>query len=126
MIKPPLSGDGAGLAIADQGAAQLQAWVGVVKGGVARALLAITGLALQHQRLGGSDGEVQLANLALHLEGGGEQRRPLGGKPPLLEPILAAVGPRQSRPLPTGTFILLVAATVEIRDGKLGQPELGG
>lgn len=103
----------------------MQARVGVVKGGVARALLAVTGLALQHQRFGGSDGEVQLANLALHLEGCGEERSPLRGKPPLPEPILAAAGPRQPRPLPTGPFILLVAATVEIRDGKLGQPELG-
>ena len=77
MIKPALTRDLARLAIEGQSAGERQARVGVVKRGVAWTLLAVTLFALQYQRLGGIDLEVQLANFALHLEGGGKESLPL-------------------------------------------------
>ena len=125
MIEPALTADVADLAIQGQGAAEGQARVGVVEGGVARALLAVTLFALQHRRLGGTHLQIKIPRLALHLEGGGKKRFPLRGQCPLFEPILTATGTGQSRPLAAGALVLLVAAFAHIRDGELGQPELG-
>ncbi len=124
VIKPPLTADVAGFAIQGQGAADDQAGVGVVKGGVARALLAVTRFALQHRRLGGAHLHIKIPRLALHLEGGGKERFPLRGKHPLFQPILTAAGTGEPRPLAAGALVLLVAAFAHIRDGELGQPEL--
>lgn len=126
VIKPALTADVTGLPIQDQGAADGQARVGVVEGGVARALLAETRFTLQYRGLGGAHLHIKIPRLALHLEGGGKERFPLRGKPPLFQPILTTVGTGEPRPLAAGALVLLVAAFAHIRDGELGQPELRG
>ncbi len=126
MIEPALTADVAGLAIQGQGAADGQARVGVVEGGVAWALLAVALFALQHRRLGGTHLQIKIPRLALHLEGGGKERFALRGQHPLFQPILAAAGTGKPRSLAAGALVLLVAAFAHIRDGELGQPELGG
>ena len=65
VIEPALTADVAGLAIQGQGAADGQARVGVVEGGVARALLAVTRFALQHHRLGGANPEIVFRTVAV-------------------------------------------------------------
>ena len=65
VIKPPLARDIAGLPLQGQSAAKCQARVGVVEGGVARALLAVTRFALQHHRLGGANPEIVFRTVAV-------------------------------------------------------------
>ncbi len=65
VIKPPLASDIAGLPLQGQSATKCQARVGVVEGGVARALLAVTRFALQHHRLGGANPEIVFRTVAV-------------------------------------------------------------
>ena len=56
-------------------------------------------------------------------EGGGKSAS-LGGQHPVFQPILPPLAPARFA-LAAGALVLLVVAFAHIRDGELGQPELG-